>query len=484
MTEVERQQTYAAPPVRLGAALTRPVDIAWLAAFRILFGLTMFVSIGRFIAYGWVDAFFVRPKFHFKYWGFEWLDLLPPPLMHALSWALLLLALCIAVGFCFRWSAALFTLGFSYLQLADVTNYLNHYYLASLLALLLTVSPAQRAWSLDSWRKPAVAATHVASSWLWLFRFQVGAVYTFAGLAKAHADWLIHAQPLQIWLAARTDTPLLGPLLSYEGAAALMSWAGFLFDSSIAWLLLVRKLRPYAYCALIAFHVLTKVLFPIGMFPAIMVLAALLFFSPEWPRKILRRLHIERESARTRASATVQMSKVAYALAALYCLLQLAVPLRFLAYGGDVRWHEQGMRFSWRVMVREKNGSAMFRVHSKRDGRSWYVLPDRYLTRAQEREMASQPDLILQFAHFLRDEYARRGAGAVAVYAEALVSLNGRPMAPMVDPRVDLAAVADGLGKATWIMPAPAEDPPSFRSRRSASSGARANTGHYRSQTL
>ena len=49
-------------------ALFRPVDIAWLAAFRVLFGLSMGVSMVRFIAYGWIDEFFVTPAFHFKYW--------------------------------------------------------------------------------------------------------------------------------------------------------------------------------------------------------------------------------------------------------------------------------------------------------------------------------------------------------------------------------------------------------------------------------
>src|SRR5690606_10786886 len=49
-------------------------------------------------------------------------------------------------------------------------------------------------------------------------------------------------------------------------------------------------------------------------------------------------------------------------LVASYCTLHLLMPLRFLAYGDNVRWHEQGMRFSWRVMVREKNGSVTYKV--------------------------------------------------------------------------------------------------------------------------
>src|SRR4051794_36220659 len=96
-----------------------PVDIAWLAAFRVLFGLTVVVSMARFIGYGWIDEFFVRPKFHFKYWGFGWVDVLPPDAMHALFWGLGGLALMVALGALFRLSALLLVLGFTYLQLID-----------------------------------------------------------------------------------------------------------------------------------------------------------------------------------------------------------------------------------------------------------------------------------------------------------------------------------------------------------------------------
>src|SRR5690606_12439915 len=110
----------------------------------------------------------------------------------------------------------------------------------------------------------------------------------------------------------------------------------------------------------------------------------------------------------------------------LYCTWQVLMPLRFLAYGGDVRWHEQGMRFSWRVMVREKNGSVTFHVRDPRTEREFTVAPRAYLTRLQEREMSGQPDLILQLAHRISDDFSKRLGGPVEVRAEALVSLNGR----------------------------------------------------------
>src|SRR6478735_566185 len=274
----------------LAALLGSPVDSAWLAAFRVLFGLTLLTSTLRFLAYGWIDQLFTEPQFHFKYWGFSWVTVPDASELHALFWLLAALCVCISLGFLFRAASLGLFLGFSYLQLLDVTTYLNHYYLASLLALLLACSPAGRTWSLDARLRPRVARDTVPTAWLYLFRFQVAVVYTFAGLAKAHSDWLFHAEPLRIWLLSRADTPVIGPLVALDWAAPVMSWAGFLFDTSIPWLMMVPRLRPFAYLLVIGFHTTVGLLFPIGMFPVIMVLSVLVFFSPSWPRKLWARL--------------------------------------------------------------------------------------------------------------------------------------------------------------------------------------------------
>ena len=147
----------------------------------------------RFLHYGWVDRFFVEPQFHFKYWGLGWVGVLPGPLLHALFWALCGLGLLVACGVWFRVSATLLFIGFSYIQVLDVANYLNHYYLAALLGLLLALSPAGTAGTLPAlWRRLRGAAPAAAgatpAAWLYLLRFQVGVVYVYAGLAKLHAS--------------------------------------------------------------------------------------------------------------------------------------------------------------------------------------------------------------------------------------------------------------------------------------------------------
>src|SRR5688572_8035249 len=157
---------------RLRTHLGRPVDVAWLAAFRLLFGAMMAVSALRFFWNGWIDLFFVQPKLHLKYWGFSWVMAGPPPAMYALYAALVVLSLLIALGLFYRLAIALFFLAFTYAQLIDVSLYLNHYYLVSLLAFLLCFLPAHAAWSLDARRKPAIARATVPRWCLYLLRFQ------------------------------------------------------------------------------------------------------------------------------------------------------------------------------------------------------------------------------------------------------------------------------------------------------------------------
>ena len=97
------------------------------------------------------------------------------------------------------------------------------------------------------------------------------------------------------------------------------------------------------------------------------------------------------------------------------------------------------------------------------DGTQVIVTPHDYLTEQQYREMAGQPDMILQLAHHIRDDYAARGLGPVEVYADSLVSLNGRSARRMIDPGADLARIEDGLAPAKWITSPPSEPPPLHR---------------------
>lgn len=64
-----------------------------------------------------------------------------------------------------------------------------------------------------------------------------------------------------------------------------------------------------------------------------------------------------------------------------------------------------------------------------------------------------QPDMILQFAHFLGKHYAAQGLHAPQVRAEVYVTLNARPSRLLIDPQVDLMKEKDTFAAKKWILP-------------------------------
>lgn len=442
--------------------LSEPTDVAGLVVFRVLFGLLGLVSSLRFLAYGWAEPMFERPTFFFSYYGFEWVRPLPPPGPTVLLVVIAVASLLVTLGLFYRVAIVVFLLSFSYLELIDVTNYLNHYYLVMLLAFIACFLPLHRAGSLDARLRPSIRVTNFPRWMTWWLRAQITVVYVHAGLAKFGPDWLLSAEPMRIWLASRSHLPLVGGFVSEAWLAYAMSWAGFLYDTTIPFFLMSRRTRAYAFVVLLVFHAATSELFMIGMFPFIMTVAATVFFDSSWPRRVLP-WWTEIAGERSLASP-IPMRSWSLAGIAFFCLFQALFPLRTHLYGGNVLWHEQGMRWSWRVMVRAKNGSVSYRVRSSKWQGERLVSPARYLTSNQEREMSAQPDMILRLAHHIAERLAAEGHERVEVRVDAFASLNGRPLARLIDPQVDLTKQHDSLAPASWILPAPTTSP---RSRRS-----------------
>ncbi|MCB8946435.1 MAG: HTTM domain-containing protein [Ardenticatenaceae bacterium] len=417
--------------------LFSPVNIGPLVVLRVAFGLLMFASMVRFMARGWVTELYVLPQFHFTYAGFGWIRPLPPSGMWLIFIILAVLGLTIAAGFLTRFSLIGFFLLFTYVELIDKSYYLNHYYFVSLFSFLLIFLPLGAAWSVDG-RLGWVPQRQTVPVWMvWLARAQLGLVYFFAGVAKINADWLLAAQPLTIWLHARTGTPFLGVLFDQPWFPYFMSWAGMLFDLTIPFWLSWRKTRLVAYLAVIVFHGLTGLLFNIGMFPWIMIACTLVFF--DWQIEVNEVV----ESRWERPSPWLRT------LLTLFFLVQLLLPLRHWLYPGNVNWTEEGFRFAWRVMLVEKTGQVTFFVRDPASGAEWLVLPSDYLTLQQEKQMSFQPDMIVQFAHFLAEQHSQ----PVEVRAEAYVSWNGRPSRLLLDPTVNLAAEPFSQVPKNYILP-------------------------------
>ncbi len=428
-TAIEKLRNFLSEPVAGHSALL----------FRWTFGLVMALACARFFYHGWIEQFYESPQFSFKYWGFSWVPVPKGAALRLLFASMGLLALLVAWGRFHHLAMPAFFLVFAWIELLDVTNYLNHYYLITVLALLMSFMPVGK----------KLNQTGQVPRWVvWTLRGQFGIVYFFAGVAKLKYDWLFLGEPLHTWMLAKAD--VLGPFsfLAQRSFAIAGSWAAALFDLSIVFFLFFGKTRPIAFAAVLIFHGVTGYLFPIGLFPYLMVAGASLFFAPAWPQKYLKVLKVLPDAS----CGARKLPKWGVYLLTAHFTVQILLPFRHHLYSGPVTWHEQGMRFAWNVMLVEKAGIVRFTVKTQ-DGRRLEVSPDEFVQCNQKKMMSTQPDLILQLAHHIGRKYQREFNQPVSVYADSYVSRHGRPSRRLIDPSVDLMQQRDSLFPKAWVLP-------------------------------
>ena len=445
--------------------LFQPVDIAALVFFRIAFGLLGFADVlNTYIYYHLMERSFDPDRFQFYYFGFSWVRPLPEPWMTAFFALLLLSALAIAIGWRYRWAAGFFFLGFSYLYLLEKAHYLNHGYLFCWISFVMIWLPADRHFSLRVLRDPAAAREAIPAWSAFLLPFLMGVVYFFGGIAKLNGDWL-RGVPLNYWVQARADLPLIGPFMEQAWMPYFLSYGGLFLDLFIVFFLLNRKTRPWAYGAVVFFHAMNLLIFNIGIFPWLSLALTAMFFPPDFPRRLVAWLE-ERAAwvhrladgwrrrwaqARTKApareavppiwqAATPYRGAILLALGILL-VIHIALPLRHHLFPGDVAWTEEGHRYAWRMMLRAKAGYGKYTVVNRRTRDSVLVQPRDHLRTKQVRKLFGHPDMILAYAHHLRDSFQMEWGDPVSVYADIKVRLNDGPYGFMVDPGADLAEI-------------------------------------------
>lgn len=443
---------------RFSACFVAPMHIAPLAVLRVAFGGIMLISTVRFLLKGWVRAYYIQPVFHFTFYGFDWVKPLNPIGMYVLFAVIVLAAVLVTMGLFYRLAIVTFFLCFTYVELIDKTTYLNHYYFISVMAFLLIWVPANRYFAVDVSRKPGLSVTHVPGWSIGIFKLQLLIVYFFAGVSKLNHDWLIAAMPLKIWLPANSNLPIIGGLLTQGWVAYVFSWFGAIFDLSIGFLLWNSRFRRPAYVLVILFHLFTAWFFKIGMFPYIMICVTLVFFSERTHIRSINFINnflpgTGRLNPRHHYRIPVFKQRFIYAVLLVYFIIQILLPFRFLLYPGKLYWTEEGYRYSWRVMLMEKGGTIFFHVKDPRTGRRSEIVNSQYLTRFQETQMSTQPDMILQFAHFLAAEYQKKGIANPVVTAESYVTLNGSGSRLYIDSTVNLAKEQESFSHKKWILP-------------------------------
>lgn len=449
------------------ARLFRPVDIASLVVFRVCFGLIMAWEAYYYLYQGWVGGFWVVPEFNFTFLAFDWVRPWPGDGMYLHFIALWILALCIAAGCFYRLATILFFPGFAYVLLLDKTYYLNHFYLLTIISFLLILVPANRAFSIDSWRNPKIRSDTVPAWAVWALAVQIAIPYFYGGIAKLTPDWLFLGEPSRLFLAREAQGPILSWLFTAEPVVYFFAWSGMLFDLCIPFLLWWPRTRMPAYVAALVFHCTNALIFRIGVFPWFMICASTLFFAPNWPRRFgfppgwknswsndgASRMVKQRAALPAGWSSAPWGQKAVVVVLAVHFVIQFVVPFHHFLYPGDPKWTREGDYFVWHMKLADIKAQGTFNVTEPATGRTWVPDLSRHLNVRQAQIMFTDPDMVLQYAHFLEQEALANGLGDIEVRANVQCSLNRREPRVLIDPEADLTAHERTLWPASFIIP-------------------------------
>lgn len=415
--------------------LFRKRDIRQLAILRIIIGTWFFVDVVSMLVSGYVKEAYVSADMNFPFYGFEWIRPLPGYGMYILFVILAFLSVAVTIGYRFKISLTLFLIGFSYVFMCDIVYTLNKFYLFIILGVVLLFTDAHRALSINN--LPKKKTTEYRN--IFLFQALLGIIYTFSGISKINSDWLLHAEPLMLFYKHRIPFKWLSGDL-YTVMVYTFTYCGVLFDLTIIWLLTYKKTNPVANILQGMFHILNFTILHIGSLSLFSIMITWLLFPTPW---LKRKLKYETAFIGLPDRAPLSRNLITYALLVFFAI-NLLIPVRHFIAGTEVNWTEKGHRFSWRLMTRAKRGStAEFIVVDNSTGEKYQINERKMLTRRQYRKMAGETDLVLAFAHFLREKYSEQlGHDNLSVYATVMTKLNGRKRGLLIDPKLDLSKVS------------------------------------------
>jgi hypothetical protein len=465
--------------------LFEPISSKGLAVFRTLFGFVMLWEVWRYFDKGWIERYWVEPVFNFKYEFFEWVEPLSADGMTLLFYVMGILALFVAIGFLYRVSITLLFLIFTYTFLLEQARYLNHFYLVILINFLLILLPAQRALSVDAWLFPGIRSEWVPRWSVLILQFQIGIVYFFGGIAKLNRDWL-SGSPMDSWLPARSDFPIIGQYFDIPDVILFVSYSALFLDLLAFPLLMWRKSRPWMMIALVAFHLMNDRLFTIGIFPWFMIGALVIYLPSSWPQDFYRYLSTRLLSQKLLLIAagltgayigtwfheglSILPFLVAFGITVIiiwdilklsrkndqrfpyqgqhqlkpwiivglsfWILFQTLLPLRHIVIPGNPSWTEEGHRFAWHMKLRSKSCEETFYIRNESTGEMVGINGMPFLESWQQSKVTSRPQLVIQYAQYLSDLHNN-----APVYSDIKCSLNGNPPRTLIKPNVDLTNV-------------------------------------------
>lgn len=318
-----------------------------------------------------------------------------------------------------------------------------------LMCFIMLFMPANTYASADVKINPAIKK-HSMPAWCsYAIILQIGIVYFFAAAAKLYPGWLDGTFAGIIF--NRPGTQWYSFIITSIWFHLFIAYSGMLFDFLIIPALLFKRTRLLGVAASILFHFFNSYTLKIGVFPFFSLSLLVFFFPPD----TIRRLFLWRKpyvvTGDTEA-ITLKNKNILLYIFIPYFIIQLILPVRHHFIKGDVLWTEEGHRLSWRMMLRHKKGNTYFTVRDKKTGEECiYDLKEKFTVK-QIKILSWAPDMIWQTAQFIKKEYANQGKD-VAVYVNAMVSVNKAPERLLIAPDTDMAAAKwNHFAHNEWIL--------------------------------
>jgi vitamin K-dependent gamma-carboxylase len=432
--------------------LFKEVDNAPLIVFRIIFGFLVMAEAWGAILTGWVHQAFIEPSITFPFMFFSWLEPLPGNGMYYYYGLMGLAGLFVMFGHYYRSSMAVYAIMWAAAYFMQKTNYNNHYYLLMLLNFIMLIVPAHRYYSFDVRRNRSINKLSCPQWCMYIFVAQITIVYTYAAVAKMYPDW-IEGRPIHIWFESKKDYFLVGPLLAKEWFQHTVAWGGILFDLLIAPALIWKKTRKFAFVISIFFHLFNSAVFQVGIFPYLGIAFGIFFFPPD----TIRRIFFRKKPALSTLKKRVVLPRYSNLLMvglAIYFLFQILLPLRHWMFPGNVNWTEEGHRLSWHMMLRVKSGYVQLRGEDHDTNTAFTIDLSDYLTDKQARSIATRPDMFYQFIQILKKDLKSKGLSNYSIYANSMVSLNGRKTQPLYSSTKDMTEITwQPFDHSDWLVP-------------------------------
>jgi hypothetical protein len=149
-------------------------------------------------------------------------------------------------------------------------------------------------------------------------------------------------------------------------------------------------------------------------------------------------------------------SRIGFSIVCCFFVVQSILPFRHYFIPGNADWTGDVQRFSWRMKIFTKKVEEFkFGVFDMDKKTIYPVNMDTYINSDQEQQMALDPSMILQFAHYLKENAAKNyKLSNIEIRVKLKLNMNDREPMYLVSDEKDLLSIKDGLfNNYEWVNP-------------------------------